>query len=72
MTTESLLRLGIIFLCVVFANQVVKQRSKEMARLSATLRIPARALELILAIVVAVPTAYIAVTLLSALGLSLE
>lgn len=71
MLQETLLRLVVIFLCVMVTQKFVRQRSQAVAQLAATVKLPPRLVETVIVVVVAVLATYVILSLLRAVGLPL-
>lgn len=69
MPQETLLRLVVIFLCVMVTQKFVRQRSQTVAQLAAAVKLPPRLVETAIVVVLAVLATYVILTLLLAAGI---
>lgn len=69
MPQDTLLRLVVIFLCVMVTQTLVRRRSQTVAQLATTLKLPPRLVETAIVVVLAVLATYVILNLLLAAGI---
>lgn len=72
MLTNTLLMGAIMGICAVIAHNFVQQRARHVAQLAASLKMPARLLEITITVLLAAPVAFVILYLLSVIGILTE
>ena len=66
---ESLMMGAIMGICAVAAHNFVQRRARDVARLAASLKLPARLLEVVITVALAAPVAFVILYVLSLSGI---
>ena len=66
---ESLLMGAIMGMCAVAAHNLVQRRARDVARLAASLKLPARLLEVVITVALAAPVAFVILYVMSVVGI---